>query len=243
MVWPRNNLWANQTALLLILNDFDLIFIRGEFVILTRNHILKSPSHKSKAKKTLLQTNDTEPVFPQKMQLINPQLFKQLLPQFVNNATKPYFFPICHSATPVYCRYIEYKPILRGPLKTPRAQRAVWKQQTLGKHPSRITLHSTQATYTTSELEKNMSSTISAMNLGIQGINKGMDGLRKNAHDIATANKYNDVTGGNPEQAPGVNDVTDSLVGMTMNKLQVEMSAKVVQTGVDMIGTLIDIKA
>ncbi len=87
-----------------------------------------------------------------------------------------------------------------------------------------------------------MSSAISAMNLGIQGINKGMDGLRKNAHDIAAANKYNDVTGENPEQVPGVNDVTDSLVGMTMNKLQVEMSAKVIQTSVDMIGTLIDIK-
>ena len=78
-------------------------------------------------------------------------------------------------------------------------------------------------------------STVSAMNLGVQGINKGMNGLRQNAQQIASANI--------PEQASGINDVTDPLVDMKLNKLEVEMSAKVVQTASDMIGTLLDIKA
>jgi hypothetical protein len=78
-------------------------------------------------------------------------------------------------------------------------------------------------------------STISAMNLGVQGINKGMDGLRQNAQHIASANI--------PEQASSLNDIAGPLVDMKLNKLEVEMSAKVVQTASDMIGTLLDIKA
>lgn len=80
-------------------------------------------------------------------------------------------------------------------------------------------------------------STISAMNLGIQGIQNGMNGLRRDAQQIASANS------GSGEQPAGVDDVTKSLVDMKLNKLEVEMSAKVVQTASDMIGTLIDIKA
>ena len=71
-------------------------------------------------------------------------------------------------------------------------------------------------------------STISAMDLGIQGIQKGMDGLRQNAQQIAS-----NTTG----------DVTNSLIGMKLNELEVEMSAKVVKTASDMIGTLLDITA
>ena len=90
-----------------------------------------------------------------------------------------------------------------------------------------------------------MSNTISAMNLGIQGIQKGMDGLRKNAQDIAAVNTLNNINGQNPNQAqaPGVNDITSSMIGLIENKLQIEASAKVVQTAADMIGTIIDIKA
>lgn len=78
-------------------------------------------------------------------------------------------------------------------------------------------------------------SSIPAMNSGIQGIQTGMNGLRKNAQQIASANI--------PQQAPDINDVTDPLVEMKLNKLEVEASAKVVQTASDMIGTLLDIKA
>lgn len=77
-------------------------------------------------------------------------------------------------------------------------------------------------------------STISAMNLGIQGIQKGMDGLRQNAQQIASNTSSNDISGG---------DVSASLIDMNLNKLEVEMSAKVVKTASDMIGTLLDITA
>ena len=87
-------------------------------------------------------------------------------------------------------------------------------------------------------------STISSMNLGVQGINKGMNGLRQNASDIAGLNKTSPVDGGQATApAVGVKEATDSLVDMKMNRLQVEMSAKVVQTSSDMIGTLLDVKA
>ncbi len=88
-----------------------------------------------------------------------------------------------------------------------------------------------------------MSNDISAMGLGILGIRKGMNGLQKNAQEIAGANIKNDVPGVTSEQAPGANDVTRALVEMRQNKLQVETSAKVVQTNSDLIGTLLDIKA
>lgn len=80
-------------------------------------------------------------------------------------------------------------------------------------------------------------STISAMNLGIQGIQKGMNGLRQNAQAIAIGNIRNDAATNTP------NDIAEPLVDMKLNKLEVEMSAKVVQTASDMIGTLLDIRA
>ena len=82
-------------------------------------------------------------------------------------------------------------------------------------------------------------STISAMNIGIQGIQKGMNGLRQNAQSIADSNISNSAT----TSSADVNDVTAPLVDMNLNKLEVEMSAKVVKTASDMIGTLLDIKA
>ncbi len=78
-----------------------------------------------------------------------------------------------------------------------------------------------------------MSSTISAINTGLQGIQRGMTGLHKNAQDIATQNNV-------PQASPSLES---SLVDMKANELQVQVSAKVVQTSSDMIGSLIDIKA
>lgn len=85
-------------------------------------------------------------------------------------------------------------------------------------------------------------STIDTMNLGVQGINKGMNGLRQNAQQIAHANVRDEAASGDRNWA-GVDDVAEPLVDMKLNKLEVEMSAKVVQTASDMIGTLLDIKA
>lgn len=84
-------------------------------------------------------------------------------------------------------------------------------------------------------------STLSAMHLGLQGIQKGMDGLRRNAHEIASANKLNNPQ--SAEAAPSVNDVTDALVGLQQNRLQAEASTKVVKTSLDLIGSLLDVKA
>ena len=88
-----------------------------------------------------------------------------------------------------------------------------------------------------------MSNSVSAMNLGLQGIQRGMNGLNQNAHQIANAKSSTDTSAEAAKPNTGVNDLTDSLDNMKLNKLQVEMSAKVVQTSSDMIGTLLDIKA
>ena len=88
-----------------------------------------------------------------------------------------------------------------------------------------------------------MSNSISAMNLGLQGIQRGMNGLNQNAHKIANANSSRDTSAEASKLNTGVNDLTDSLVNMKLDKLQVEMSAKVVQTSSGMIGTLLNIKA
>ncbi len=90
-------------------------------------------------------------------------------------------------------------------------------------------------------------SSISAINSGLQGIQKGLDGIKKNAHEIATANSSeaapSTATAQIPEQATRPKDITEPLVYMKMNQLQVEASAKVVQTNAEMMGTLIDMKA
>lgn len=84
-------------------------------------------------------------------------------------------------------------------------------------------------------------SSVSALNSGLQGIHKGLNGLKKNAHDIANANKRE--ASSSAQQSAGPEDVTQPLVEMKLNKLQVQASAKVVQTGSDMLGTLIDMRA
>ncbi len=76
-------------------------------------------------------------------------------------------------------------------------------------------------------------STIPAINIGIQGIQKGMDGLRQNAQQIASSVTSNS----------GGNDIAAPLIEMNLNKLEVELSAKVVKSASDMIGTLLDITA
>ncbi len=85
-------------------------------------------------------------------------------------------------------------------------------------------------------------SSIPAFDSGLLSIQKGMNGLRKNAHEIANA-KSGVAADNNPAQASGINDLTKPLVDIKLNKLQVEMGAKVVQASSDMIGSLLDIKA
>ena len=79
-------------------------------------------------------------------------------------------------------------------------------------------------------------SSIPAIHTGIQGIQRGMDDLRQNAQKIASASVHQD-------QGPAVGQITDALVNLKLNELQVDASAEVVQAASDMIGTLLDIKA
>lgn len=80
-------------------------------------------------------------------------------------------------------------------------------------------------------------SSISAMHTGIQGIHQGMNALRQNAQAIASA------TAQPQEKGIDVNQVSDSLVDLKLNELQVDASVEVIQAASDMIGTLLDIKA
>ena len=82
---------------------------------------------------------------------------------------------------------------------------------------------------------------IPSMYLGIQGINKGMDGLRRNAREITSLTT--DVKEITSKKNGGLEEVAGSMVDMKINRLQIEASAKVVETASEMIGTIIDITA
>ncbi len=77
-------------------------------------------------------------------------------------------------------------------------------------------------------------STISALNSGIAGMQRGVAMAEKSAATIASATTS---SSGNPI------DVAEPLVELMMARLQVEASAKVVETISDTIGTLIDTTA
>lgn len=77
--------------------------------------------------------------------------------------------------------------------------------------------------------------TIPALTAGLQGMQQGMQQLRKDASDVAQAT--------NPDNAADAVDVATSLVHVKLDKLQVEASAKVVETVHDLLGQLLDEKA
>lgn len=77
-------------------------------------------------------------------------------------------------------------------------------------------------------------SNISALNNGMAGIQRGMAMADKSAAKIASAENS---ASGNPA------DVAEPLVDLMIARLQVEASAKVVETVSETIGSIIDIKA
>ncbi len=85
-------------------------------------------------------------------------------------------------------------------------------------------------------------STIPAFDSGLSSIQRGMNGLKKNASEIANIGS-NAVASNNPAQVPEANNITQPLINMKTNKFQIEMGAKAIQTGSNMIGSLLDIKA
>ncbi|MGC1507240.1 flagellar biosynthesis protein FlgE [Ketobacter sp.] len=81
--------------------------------------------------------------------------------------------------------------------------------------------------------EVNIMAIGSIMNNGVMGIQKGYSQINQ-----ATANIAKVAVSENPTR-----DLTESAVTMMQGKVQVEASAKVLQTASDTIGSLIDIQA
>ena len=74
----------------------------------------------------------------------------------------------------------------------------------------------------------------SALGNALSGIQKGLTGIDKNAAQIASADAFN-------SQNPA--DFAQPLVELQSNRLQVELSAKVMKSVDETIGTLLDVVA
>ena len=75
-------------------------------------------------------------------------------------------------------------------------------------------------------------SDISAMNSAMAGIQTGLEGMRKNAMEIARSGP-----------SLSTEQLTTSIVDLKSNQLQVQASAKVLETVDKTIGSLFDDKA
>ncbi len=80
---------------------------------------------------------------------------------------------------------------------------------------------------------------VSAVNTGINGINQGLGNMRRNASAIAQA--INNSAGNSAAERPV--EVTSALVNLKLDTLQVQASAKVVETVHEIIGSLLDVTA
>ena len=76
----------------------------------------------------------------------------------------------------------------------------------------------------------------SVMATGMAGVHAGFQRANDAAQDIAQMATKESASGN------AINDVTEAVVDLKVSELQVEASAKVVQTADDMMGTLINIK-
>lgn len=72
----------------------------------------------------------------------------------------------------------------------------------------------------------------SVLGSGLQGVQKGFSTVNQAADRIAKIDKSDNLAG----------DLTESAVSLQQGKIQVQASAKVIQTANDTIGSLIDIK-
>jgi len=75
---------------------------------------------------------------------------------------------------------------------------------------------------------------IPALNAGIYGIQHGLNNMRRDASAVAQA-----ITGDNDRPV----GVTDALVNLKADTLQVQASSRVVETVHDLIGSLLDVTA
>lgn len=74
----------------------------------------------------------------------------------------------------------------------------------------------------------------SMMNAGVTGVQNGYDMLNRSADQIAKLNV--------PAEQGGTDDYITPVVEQTLGELQVNASARVVETASETLGTLIDIK-
>lgn len=80
---------------------------------------------------------------------------------------------------------------------------------------------------------------IPALNAGLHGIQLGMNNMRRDASNVAQAINTTPET----SQLHRPLDVTDSLVNLKLDTLQVQASTRVIETVHDIIGSLLDVKA
>ena len=73
------------------------------------------------------------------------------------------------------------------------------------------------------------------LSIGVAGVQKGMMEMHEAADKIAKAG----TTGSDDD----VGDIAKSLIDLKMSRNQVEVSARVIETASEVMGTLIDIKA
>ena len=76
-------------------------------------------------------------------------------------------------------------------------------------------------------------SSISALHSGIQGIQQGLRDLDRNAAKIVSKDQFT---------SQNASDLTEPLVNLELNKLQVAASAKVIKAVDETIGTILDLK-
>lgn len=74
----------------------------------------------------------------------------------------------------------------------------------------------------------------SVASLGLLGVQKGLQGARAAASDIASAEQAN---------ASSPTDVAASLIALKLSEQQVAVSAKVISSANEMIGSLLDVLA
>ena len=81
---------------------------------------------------------------------------------------------------------------------------------------------------------------IPALNAGLHGIQLGMNNMRRDASAVAQAIN---PSADSARTEPPLDDVASSLVNLKIDTLQVQSSAKVIETVHEMLGSLLDVKA
>jgi len=87
----------------------------------------------------------------------------------------------------------------------------------------------------------------SALGAGIRGVNSGLKGLTQAAQDVAELNlRERPADRAAPTQVPSGSDLDSAVQALTSLKtysLQVEASARVIETADEVIGYLLDVRA